>query len=184
MPQKNNLSDEELVNKIKNGDLDAFTFLIKRYEHKLLRYASFLCFNQNLIDDIVQNSFIKAYQNLNQFDEQKKFSSWIYRIVHNESINQGKKANHEVIIEDLQWLSLASNENILNQIEKEEKSTRLKNILQTMPTKYLEVLWLHYFEEKSYQEIAEILKLNISLVGVRINRGKKMIKKILTEENL
>ena len=80
-------TDEEIVEIVKNENKESYAHIIKRYQDKLIRYAEYLIGDPDKASDAVQDSFIKAYINLNGFDVKKKFSSWIYRIVHNEAIN-------------------------------------------------------------------------------------------------
>jgi len=96
-----------LVNKIRTSDRELFAELVNRYEEKLLRYATYLLHDEQKASDVVQDSLIKAYINLNGFDTKKKFSSWIYRIVHNETMNSVKKYHKEVpIIEGMEKMTL------------------------------------------------------------------------------
>src|SRR4030065_1487483 len=81
------LTDEKIVELVCKKDKELYSQIIKRYQDKLIRYANYLVGEDNYAADIVQESFIKAYINLNGFNTKKKFSSWIYRIVHNEVIN-------------------------------------------------------------------------------------------------
>lgn len=83
--------DEMLIKKIQSGEKDLYSLIMDRYEEKLLRYSNYLVNDEHKAVDVVQESFIKAYVNLNSFDTAKKFSSWLYRIAHNESINVLKK---------------------------------------------------------------------------------------------
>ena len=95
MQELQKYSDEELVEIIKSKDKEIFAEIIKRYEKKLLRYANYLLNDSDKASDVVQESFIKAYVNLNSFNNKFKFSSWIYRIVHNEAINHINKNKYE-----------------------------------------------------------------------------------------
>ena len=87
------LKDQEIVDLIRTKDKELYSELVKRYEDKLMRYALSIVGNEQKAADVVQQSFIKAYVNLQSFNLKKKFSSWIYRIVHNEAINEIKKYN-------------------------------------------------------------------------------------------
>ncbi len=179
-------TDERLAVLAQAGQLSAFTILVRRYEQKLRRYVEFLVFDENLVDDVLQESMIKVYQNLKSFNPKQKFSSWIYRIVHNQSINLSKKNSQKsgIKIDTITWERIASSENLQKSLEKKEQQLRLNEILSTMPKQYLEPLWLYFFEDKSYEEIANILWINQNLVGVRINRVKKLLKQKITKEDL
>ena len=79
------VSDEVLVVQVIEGDADAYATLMTRYESRLLRYVIYLIHDQAAAEDAVQETFIKAYQNLRSYKPSYKFSSWIYRIAHNEA---------------------------------------------------------------------------------------------------
>jgi RNA polymerase sigma-70 factor (ECF subfamily) len=129
--------------------------------------------------DVIQNSFIKAFINLRGFNVKKKFSSWIYRIVHNEAINEIKKHKREISLDSNEWLKdIGSDDKTAEEdIDKERAKTLLKENLQKIPLKYSEPLELYYIEERSYEEISDILKMPTGTVGTRISRGKKALKK-------
>ncbi|MEA2112650.1 MAG: sigma-70 family RNA polymerase sigma factor, partial [Patescibacteria group bacterium] len=91
-------TDEELVGLVLNNQ-DYFLFLVRRYEQKLFRYISRISsLNQDDIEDVLQDIFIKVYKNLNNFDTDLKFSSWIYRITHNEVISNYRKYKNKAKI--------------------------------------------------------------------------------------
>jgi RNA polymerase sigma-70 factor (ECF subfamily) len=124
----------------------------------------------------VQNTFIKAFINLNSFNTKKKFSTWIYRITHNEAINEVLKHKNEIpILEDMDF---ESNENIELDFSRNETKEKIRNCLAKIPLIYSEPLSLFFLEEKSYEEISDILRLAIGTVGTRINRAKILMKKI------
>src|SRR4030042_1128700 len=85
------LSDEEIAEIVRTKDKEAYAEIIKRYQEKLMRYANYIIGDEHKGADVVQEGFIKAYVNLNGFNTKKKFSSWMYRIVHNEAMNMLSK---------------------------------------------------------------------------------------------
>lgn len=166
------LSDTEIV-KLTYKNKEAFTEIIKRYEQKLLRYAKYITGDNNLSEDIVQNTFIKAYVNLKGFNTSLSFSSWIYRITHNEAINAIKKNKRCTVVEaDVLSEALSS----LDEFSQDELKKMLRSCLENLPLKYSEVLTLFFLEEKSYEEISDILRLPIGTIGTRISRGKAILK--------
>lgn len=174
MKLKEQLSDEIIVEQIRSVDQELYVLLVERYQHKLLRYAQSLMHDEHKATDVVQEAFIKAFINLQGFNTQKKFSSWIYRIVHNEAMNSIKKYQKEVSLpEDFDF---ASNENIEADFEQKELVVAVQARLQELPLIYAEPLALRYLEEKSYEEISDILHLPMGTVAIRINRAKILMK--------
>lgn len=177
MENMKNSSDEQLVEYVRTKNKNAYRELVTRYENRLIRYALRITHNPDYAKDAVQQAFIKAYVNLNSFNTNKKFSSWIYRIVHNEALNLLKKEKRNVHLEQehLEEMTAGSEEIIQELIGGEDAEELMKN-LETLELKYRTPLLLYYFEEKSYDEISEILKIPIGTVGTNINRGKQKLK--------
>jgi RNA polymerase sigma-70 factor (ECF subfamily) len=176
MEELSELSDEELVDYVRTKDQEVYRVLVLRYQEKLIRYAKYLTRDEMKAADVVQNSFIKAYINLNNFKNKLKFSSWVYRIVHNEAVNELKRYKNELpILDDMDF---ESNEGIENDFIKKEEKNEVRKCLSKLPLKYSEPLTLLFLEEKSYEEISDILQLPIGTVGTRVNRAKKLMKKI------
>lgn len=174
------VKDEEIVQKVIQGDKDLFGELIDRYEEKLTRYVRRFTQQSDDVEDIIQIVFIKAYTNLQSFDTARSFNSWIYRIAHNESVTHLKKRGNEKV-------SFIDFDTFLpHPFAKEEADGRtlvreIRELLETslskISPKYREVLVLYYYDELSYQEIAEVLHIPIATVGVRIKRGKDALEK-------
>jgi RNA polymerase sigma-70 factor (ECF subfamily) len=176
MHENKELTDEEIVEKIRNSNQEFYAILIERYQKKLLRYVNNIIKDENKTIDIVQESFIKTFINLNSFNTKKKFSSWLYRITHNQMINTIKKYKKEVPL--LEKWDFESEENIEKNFEEKELIKKIEKCLDKIPLLYSEPISLYYFEEKSYEEISDILKIPMGTVAVRINRAKKIMKNI------
>jgi RNA polymerase sigma-70 factor (ECF subfamily) len=174
MSDTSELTDEEIVEKVRSSDWDSYVVIIERYKNKLLRYAGNLVHDEDSAVHIVQDAFIKAYINLNGFDTQKKFSSWIYRIVHNEAMNAVKKYKREVPI--LDGFDFEDGQDIENEFEQKETVERVETCLQSMPLIYSEPIALYYLNEKSYEEISDILRIPMGTVATRMRRARKLMK--------
>ncbi len=168
------LSDEEVVVQVRSNDPEVYAVIMERYQKKLIRYAFNLIRDENKAVDVVQESFIKAFINLNGFDIKKKFSSWMYRIVHNEAMNSIKKYQKEVPIPD--DFDFESDENIEDTLCKKEDVAEIEKCLGEMSILYSEPLALYYIAEKSYEEIGDILRIPSGTVATRIRRGKAIMK--------
>lgn len=174
------LTDEELVEHTRIQNQESYRTLVERYEVKLMRYAVYLLKNEAEAADVVQEAFVKAFVNLNGFDVKKKFSSWIYRIVHNEAMNNIAKRKKQVSLEENEWVEqvVSEDESLEETFDKKETERILAACLSELPVKYKEALALFYMEEKSYEEISDILRIPIGTVGTNINRGRKLAKAI------
>jgi RNA polymerase sigma-70 factor (ECF subfamily) len=171
-----NLTDEEIVKKVRLENQEFYALLMERYQAKLLRYANNLVKDEQKAKDIVQEAFIKSFVNLNGFDTKKKFSSWIYRITHNVTLNSIKKYHREVPM--LENFDFESEENLEKDFSQKEIAIAVEKCLSKIPLLYSEPLALYYIEEKSYEEIGDILKIPQGTVATRISRSKLLMKKI------
>ncbi|EKE11397.1 MAG: RNA polymerase sigma factor SigW [uncultured bacterium] len=178
------LSDNDLVFKVQKGKTDLFGIVIERYQGKLFAYLYRLIGNQEEAQDLLQDVFIKAFRNMNSYDIERKFSSWIYRIAHNEAINHLKRKSLRRFIS---WEDVVSTRDKLMTSETEEGADKawlrkeiineVDQVINKLPFKYKQVLLLRYYSEKSYEEISEILQKPINTVGTLINRAKKKMNK-------
>ena len=175
-------SDEELAKLAQQGDTEQFGALVERYEHKLLRYGRKFLSDHEDITDIVQDVFLRAYQGLQGFDTRQKFSPWIYRIAHNAYVSAlAKKSRNPLVYVDFDtFVGHAIYEDPLpREREQAEMSALLAQSLEKLQPKYREVLVLYYLEEMPYKDIAEVLQVPQSTVGVRIKRAKEALKATL-----
>ena len=176
----NNLSDEKLIEKIRTKNHQLYGEIVKRYQQKLYRYLRYLTNQPDEAEDLVQNVFIKAYRNLFGFDTKRKFSSWIYRIAHNEGVNYLKKMQKikKVSFQSHNTFLLSGDNSPEDELIRQEIQKKIKECLDELESKYREPLILYYFEDKSYQEISDVLKIPIGTVGTFISRGKLILKVI------
>jgi len=176
MAENEILTDEEIIEKTRTSDRDLYAVIVDRYQKKLIRYVNNLIKDEEKAVDVVQESFISAYINLNSFNIEKKFSSWIYRIAHNQAINLAKKHQKETpLLED--W-DFKSEDDIEKDFEEKETKERVEKCLKDIPLLYSEPLTLYYIDEKSYEEISDILRIPMGTVATRISRAKKIMKSI------
>ncbi len=171
-------TDNELV-RLSLSDPNQFLYLSKRYEDKLLRYITRISkFSRDEAEDVLQEVFIKTYYNLNGFDPDLKFSSWIYRIAHNETISAIRKkvARPTVSLDSEDLKNFTDSFDLSRDLDKSFDRKLINQALSKLDDKYHEVLVLRFLDEKDYVEIADILKKPVSTVGNLILRGKKLFK--------
>lgn len=185
-------SDSQLVTlALKNQDY--FEHLVDRYEKKLSRYVRRLTgLDTESIEDILQEAFIKIYINLNDYDEKYSFSSWAYRITHNEAINYLRK-NKKVITVPLETEDeenanlievLKSEIDVAEEIAQKDIIERIRKAISLLPDKYREVLILRYMEDMNYEEISDVLRMPMGTVATTINRAKEKFKQIAEKMHL
>lgn len=181
------LTDEELVVRARH-DQRYFGMLIERYQQKLLRYIRRISSVPiEEAEDILQEVFIKTYQQLNNFDESLSFSSWIYRITHNETIstyrkNKSRPQGNSIDVEERVIENIASEWNLTNEIEQRLLKQYFSDIFSQLDIKYRTVLELKYIEDKSYKEISDILKKPEGTVATLLNRAKKKCIQLIEQQ--
>ena len=172
------LTDEQLVEKIQSGDTGLFSVLVGRYEEKMKRYARKFVRNSQDIDDEVQDVFMKIYVNIHSFDPSRKFSSWLYRIAHNTFLNHIRSSKKDIFRIDFDTVLpfLYSSESPEKLYALKEIEREVRTHMDGLDQKYRDILILRFQEGLSYEEIADILRIPVSTVGVRISRALKKIK--------
>ena len=183
MAEKQELSqllDNQLAEVIRTKDQELFAEIIRRYQQKLFYYVNRLINNPDEAEDVVQDVFLKVYKNLNGYDSSLKFSSWIYRIAHNEAVNWLRKNTKykKESIDQSEYLenTLSDGTDIAEELDLKVSLEKAGQAISQLPEKYKEVMILKFVEEKSYEEISDILRKPINTIGVLINRGRKLIK--------
>lgn len=180
MDAAHELTDEEITRRVQAGDREAFGTLMARYEPKLLRYAVRLLGERDRGEEVVQETFIRAYRNINAFNPSMRFSPWIYRIAHNQAITEIRRTQRSPLALDLDTLvAFSSEEEASDAAEQAQTRQLIETYLQQLPPSYREILVLFYLQELGYQEISDILRIPKSTVGVRLRRARTALKKLL-----
>lgn len=184
-------SDRQLVEfTMKNTDY--FECLMDRYEQKLTRYLRRITnFDHETIEDLLQEVFIKVYKNLNDYNADFSFNSWIYRITHNEAISHIRKIdtrpkNIQFDADDgINFLDIVPDDfDLREDYVKKELSLKIRELIFQLPEKYRTILILKFMEEKSYEEISDILHMSMGTIAIQINRAKSQFKKLAEKNHL
>jgi RNA polymerase sigma-70 factor (ECF subfamily) len=175
------LSDLEIVRKALS-EVDFFSCLYDRYEERLLRYIRRLGVEEEA-EDVLQEAFINIWKNLNGFDPSLKFSSWVYRIVHNQAVSYIRKKksygkSQQETFDESRFADLPDDpaDDAAEQMEEHDRHTH--ELLGMLPLPYKEVMVLKFLEDMSYEEISDILKIPEGTVATRINRAKKAFRQL------
>lgn len=179
------LSDEELVKESLERE-ECFKYIIERYQSKFSQYIRRkTSVSKEDIEDLQQDIFIKIYLNLRGFDTSLKFSSWAYRIAHNEIITwyRKKKIRPQINFEDYEEENLinffAEDTDLEREYAREEIKKHIKDAIEKLDDKYKDIIVLRFLEEKEYEEISDILQIPLGTVSTLIYRGKKELQKLL-----
>jgi RNA polymerase sigma-70 factor (ECF subfamily) len=179
-------TDNQLVQMALENRND-FSLLIERYSPKLQRYILRLGkISNDDCQDILQDVFIKVYKNLNDYDSDLKFSSWIYRIAHNQVIDFFRKNNvrpHVLVSnEDYDFFDIIGESfDLISDAQRDFDKQRVLACINKLEEKYKEVLMLRFLEQKDYKEISDILEKPEGTIATLINRAKKQFKTVYNQ---
>ena len=174
--------DQYYIDAIINGDTKAFTVLIDRYKHMVFTLALKILKNREEAEEVSQDVFVKVYQVLHSFKGDSKFSTWIYKIAYYRSLDYLKKQKRGLSTSSLdsdKEYHLPSIENNLDALEVNERKQAIKSAIDELPVDDAVVITLHYFEELSLKEIAEIIGVEANTVKVRLFRSRKRLAQLL-----
>ena len=149
-------TDLVIIEEVKRGKVDAFGELVMRHRQVLLRLAMRMTRDLELAEDIVQESFLKAYRKLNSFEGRSSFKSWLYQITINTTKNKLRARRHDLVCIDHVSLAVASG--VEGFIQHQNVKDVLQDEIETLPTKQKMALNLRIFEDLSFKEIAEIME--------------------------
>ena len=171
-------NEESLIKKIAAGEKEFFGELVLKHQDFIFNVVRNYVRFEEEARDITQDVFLKAYENIEKFRGDSKFSSWLYRIAYNLSINWSeRKQGRETQLDDGFAETIPEEPSRADEMyERELVLARITEVIEEIPVKYKVVIKLYYFEEKSYQEIADTLAIPINTVKVQILRAREMIR--------
>lgn len=178
--QTSSMDDSELINQILNGNMNAFTFLVSRYQKLVVHITGRLIQRQDELEDVCQEVFLKVYQNLGKYRNECKLSTWIATIAYNTSINYLRKfkKGDEVNPDDSAALRNLTDLNS-DDYEKTDLHRYIREQIENLPVQYRTVLTLYHLEEFSYQEIEQITGMPEGTVKSYLFRAKALLKEKL-----
>ncbi len=192
MDKLSKLSDEQLVKNYANGDSDAFDTLLARYQQKIYSYILFLVHDDEVADDLFQETFMKAIVTIRQgrYVESGRFSAWLTRIAHNLVIDKYRQdRNSNVISND------ASDADLFNDVSlsditvemkmiTEQSLTDVGRLLKELPDNQKEVLYMRFYQDLSFKEIADATGVSINTALGRMRYGLINLRKMVSERGI
>ncbi len=172
----------ELIERIKQGDHQAFEVLVKQYSARVSNTIYHILGASSDVDDLSQEVFIKVYKYLGGFNQKAKFTTWLYRITVNTVYDYLRKMRHRkaVSLEELEpeepGRFTATPESVTRNVEQQELQQLLHKLIQELPVKYRTVLVLKDIEGFTYQEIAGIMKCSLGTVESRLYRARMALR--------
>lgn len=168
-----------IIKRAISGDSKALSILIDKYKDIAFNLALSIVKNKEDAKDITQESFLKVLENIKRFRSDSKFSTWLYRIVYNQSIGFVKKANHLDSINHESAMIFEYPDIIEN---KDENFQELHNAIDLLEDTERNIIMLFYLADKSIKQIAQITDLSIANIKVILHRARKKLYKKLEHE--
>ncbi len=175
--EKFKFSDEKLILRFQEGDINAYNELVKRYKDRLLNFVFRYFNNLEQAEDVVQDTLIKLYTHANYYKNVAKFSTWIFTIAKNNALTElrknKRKRTDSLHTDDGRFLDIGSKEESLeSRVQNEIAVDQLNKFLDEIPENFRIAVVLRDFQELSYEEISKILEIPIGTIKSRINRGR------------
>jgi RNA polymerase sigma-70 factor (ECF subfamily) len=171
------LSDEKLILRFQEGDINAYNELVKRYKDRLLNFVFRYFNNKEQAEDVVQDTLIKLYTHASYYKNIAKFSTWIFTIAKNNALTElrknKRKQTDSLWTDDGKVIDINSNDQTLDRrVQNEIAVDQLNKFLDEIPENFRMAVVLRDFQELSYDEISKILEIPIGTIKSRINRGR------------
>lgn len=178
----NQHTDQYYIDKVLEGDANAFRELIERYRDFIYTVVLRIVKKKEDAEEVAQDAFIKAYQSLAEFKGESKFSTWLYSIAYRKALDRLRKLNRSKTIElhdDRTQYDVVQIENALGFMMAEERRKVVRQCLEKLPEQDAALMTFFYFEELSIKEIAGLTKLTEDNIKVKLHRGRKKMFQML-----
>ncbi|MTI88363.1 MAG: sigma-70 family RNA polymerase sigma factor [Balneolaceae bacterium] len=194
-PRKNasasSLEDDKFVSEALSGKESSYKQLVDKYQKALYFHIRKMIKEQELVEDLVQEVFMKAFHNLNTYSNEYAFSTWLYRIATNHTIDYLRKKKLRTLSIDQPFKTRDGEMEMQlpdhtyetdKPVMKKERKAIVQDAIAALPDKYKAVIEMRHMEEKSYQEIADILELPLGTVKAHIFRARELLYKALKDK--
>jgi len=183
--------EARLVRLALKGDQGAFAQLVDLYQDKLFHMSYRMLNNRHEAEDVVQDTFLRVYRNLERYNETMKFSTWIYRIATNLCIDRLRRRKPGFSLDaeteghdGLDGYSMLPGDDRTPESETILSETKeiVRRAIDTLPAKYKSVMVLRYLEDMSLQEVGDVLDMPVTTVKTRVHRGREFLRKKLERQ--
>jgi RNA polymerase sigma-70 factor (ECF subfamily) len=172
-------NEQIAIQKVLEGNTEAFEILVKRYQKGLCIYLFNMLRDDMLAEDIAQESFLQAFQKLNTYNLNYSFSTWLYRIARNKALRHIEKNKKNITNYDFESVEHTTLMSAHEEVTQNENREHIQMIIRSLKPEYQEVLNLYYWNGKSYSEISDIIDRPVNTVRTLLHRSKESIRKEL-----
>jgi RNA polymerase sigma-70 factor (ECF subfamily) len=173
------MNETKIIKAVVAGDAAAYAALVERYQTGLIIHCEHLTKSREDAEDVAQDAFIKAYNQLHKFNAHRgRFSTWLYRIATNTALDFLRRNRRKVVVEDIEAIAEATMP--INIEDEEEKRVIADAVKHLQPPKYAAVIQGYFWHGKSYQQLAAEHSTTANTIGVWIHRAKAQLKEELS----
>ncbi len=172
------------IDKVLNGDSGSFAVLVNRYKNMVFTIVKRILKSHEDAEEVAQDVFIKAYQSLNKFKKEAKFSTWLYRIAFNTAVSKTRKKKFEVSAIDDNMVENYTHDDLVEELDEfayEDRKKYFENALKKIPQEDALLLTMFYMEEQTIEEISTVTGLSASNVKVKLHRIRKKLYQTIDE---
>jgi RNA polymerase sigma-70 factor (ECF subfamily) len=175
-------SDEALVSRAKEGEYRAFETLFERHRELVYRFAFQMARKRDDAEDIVQEVFVRAYQNLPRYRDEAKFTTWLLRIATNLGTDRARMHQRRNNLEQqeaggaLTWMTESSAEDPVENLERERRKQAVHNAIAALPEHHRKVIVMRDIEEMEYQDMSDVLGCSVGGAKLRVLRARRALK--------
>ena len=178
-----NISDIEAVHRCLEGDKEAFRIIITRYKNLVYSLITRMVSVSSYYDDLAQEIFIKLYLNLEKYDPQYKFSTWVIKITTNHIIDFRRRQKIEYVPLDAAEYRLSTYDTPETEVLKNDSKVLMEHLIDSLPEMYRLPVVLYHQEDMSYKDISAALGIPLSKVKNRIHRARHMLREKYENSN-
>ena len=175
------ISDLEIIESVRNGNHSDYSLLIDRYKNRAFSMLKKMLKNQMDAEEVLQDSFLKAYSGLTTFRHEAKFSTWFYRIVYNTALTRisASKRKIENEMSSIDELPELKSDYDFENSEKKDVSRFISETIEQLPPKYATVINMFYIDGMSCEEVSEVMNISVPNVKVILHRSRNALKDLL-----
>ena len=180
----NRHTDQHYIRKTLQGDVNAFSELIDRYQNLVYTVVLRVVKVKEEAEEVSQDTFLKAFESLGSYRGESKFSSWLYSIAYRKALDRVRKNNRMKpveLVEDITEKNVEDIDNALHFLEQKERNDTIQKCIEQLPEKEAAIITFYYFEDMSVREISEITGLTEDNVKVKLHRSRKKLFTLLKQ---
>lgn len=180
-----NLSDLEVIESVKKGNISDYSIIIDRYKNKALSLLNRILKNSMEAEEVLQDCFIKAFNSLSGFREEAKFSTWFYRIVYNTALTKlsAKKRKIEREMSSIDEHTNLESRLTIESFEQKDLAGLLQTLIAKLPPNYSAVITMFYLEGMSCEEISQAMETSVANIKVMLHRSRNALRDVIIKKN-